>query len=61
MSTKTLERDAKKKISNVKDENKKEELTTIKQNYVLTEAQMYYYQNTNVGKGTGEIVEIDWD
>lgn len=31
-----------------------------KMNFVLTEAQMHYYQTTNVGKGTGEIVEIDW-
>lgn len=33
----------------------------VKQSYVLTEAQMHYYQNTDVGKGTGEIVEIDWN
>lgn len=31
-----------------------------KMTFVLTEAQMHYYQTTNVGKGTGEIVEIDW-
>lgn len=31
-----------------------------KMNFVLTEAQMHYYQTTNVGKGTGQIVEIDW-
>lgn len=31
-----------------------------KMNFVLTEAQMNYYQTTNVGKGTGQIVEIDW-
>ena len=29
-------------------------------NFVLTEAQMHYDQTTNVGKGTGQIVEIDW-
>lgn len=28
--------------------------------FVLTESQMHYYQTTNVGKGTGQIVEIDW-
>lgn len=33
----------------------------VKQSYVLTEAQMHYYQTTNVGKGTGEIVVIDWN
>ena len=27
---------------------------------MLTEAQMHYYQTTNVRKGTGKIVEIDW-
>ena len=31
-----------------------------KMTLVLTEAQMHYYQTTNVGEGTGEIVEIDW-
>ena len=31
-----------------------------KMTLVLTEAQMHYYQTTNVGKGTGEIVGIDW-
>lgn len=31
-----------------------------KMTLVLTEAQMHYYQTTNVGQGTGEIVEIDW-
>ena len=31
-----------------------------KMTLVLTETQMHYYQTTNVGKGTGEIVEIDW-
>lgn len=33
----------------------------VKQSYVLTDAQMHYYQTTNVGKGTGEIVVIDWN
>ena len=27
---------------------------------MLTDAQMHYYQTTNVRKGTGKIVEIDW-
>lgn len=31
-----------------------------KMTFVLTEAQMHYYQTTNVGKGTGQIVEIGW-
>lgn len=31
-----------------------------KMTLVLTEAQMHYYQTTNVGQGIGQIVEIDW-
>lgn len=31
------------------------------QQFALSEAQRHYYQTTLGGKGTGEIVEIDWD
>lgn len=37
-----------------------EPANSVQDEYPLTETQRLYYQNTAVGKGTGEIVEIDW-
>ncbi|KFE54014.1 hypothetical protein [Pseudomonas syringae] len=37
-----------------------EPLASDQDDYALTDAQRHYYQNTVVGKGSGEIVEIDW-
>lgn len=37
-----------------------EPLASVQDDYALTDVQRHYYQNTVVGKGSGEIVEIDW-
>lgn len=37
-----------------------EPLASVQDEYALTDTQRHDYQNTVVGKGSGEIVEIDW-
>lgn len=37
-----------------------EPLAPVQDEYALTDTQRHDYQNTVVGKGSGEIVEIDW-